>query len=380
MKTKAWKNIPYVRDPNVVKKQKMDRFKWKRSLPDLLQASDAKIVHLLRQDGLLFKWEGKTCPRCGKGCMSKLLAQPTTHLLKHRCNHRGCQAYLNPQHLHPLFLDARGSAATSLQHQAALLMLILNNVKYATIHRLLHVNHKAIEDMKRRLLGLRKPWVEEKEKEIVLGNAKTWVDIEADETTFDKVNVGTAAEDPQKPMQWEQWCGIVQRGRPETLILHRLMPAMSEARAPGPGAIRKTEWTPLARRHLTNRRVILHTDAAKSYRVKVDGVLHDRVVHCKKRVKGKDGKWRWKNPTYVNIVRHKDPVSQKVLRVKSGTQIIDRAWQFLKDLLIVNQNSKVGSVSLRSQIRSAQYEYWRRNQDFWVGTGELVQWLMGSFA
>lgn len=200
------------------------------------------------------------------------------------------------------------------------------------------------------------------------------------ETTFDKVNVGTAAEDPQKPMQWEQWCGIVQRGRPETLILHRLMPAMSEARAPGPGAIRKTEWTPLARRHLTNRRVILHTDAAKSYRVKVDGVLHDRVVHCKKRVKGKDGKWRWKNPTYVNIVRHKDPVSQKVLRVKSGTQIIDRAWQFLKDLLIVNQNSKVGSVSLRSQIRSAQYEYWRRNQDFWVGTGELVQWFMGSFA
>ena len=205
MKTKAWKNIPYVRDPNVVKKQKMDRFKWKRSLPDLLQASDAKIVHLLRQeDGLLFKWEGKTCPRCGKGCMSKLLAQPTTHLLKHRCNHRGCQAYLNPQHLHPLFLDARGSAATSLQHQAALRMLILNNVKYATIYRLLHVNHKAIEDMKRRLLGLRKPWVEEKEKEIVLGHAKTWVDIEADETTFDKVNVGTAAEDPQKPMQWDK--------------------------------------------------------------------------------------------------------------------------------------------------------------------------------
>jgi len=26
------------------------------------------------------------------------------------------------------------------------------------------------------------------------------------------------------------------------------------------------------------------------------------------------------------------------------------------------------------------HEYWRRNQDFWVGTGELVQWFMGSFA
>ena len=31
-------------------------------------------------------------------------------------------------------------------------------------------------------------------------------------------------------------------------------PAMPEPRAPGPGAIRKTEWTPLIRRHLANRR------------------------------------------------------------------------------------------------------------------------------
>ena len=57
---------------------------------------------------------------------------------------------------------------------------------------MLHVNHKAVEDMKKRLLGLRKPWAEEKEKKIVLGNEKLWVDVEADETTFDKVNVDTS--------------------------------------------------------------------------------------------------------------------------------------------------------------------------------------------
>ena len=42
-------------------------------------------------------------------------------------------------------------------------------------------------------------------------------------------------------------------------------------------------------KHLRNRRVFAHTDSAKSYNLRVDGVLHDRVVHARKRVlvKGK---------------------------------------------------------------------------------------------
>jgi hypothetical protein len=38
----------------------------------------------------------------------------------------------------------------------------------------------------------------------------------------------------------------------------------SKPRAPGPGAIRKVEWKPLAVKWLQNREVILHTDSAKS--------------------------------------------------------------------------------------------------------------------
>ena len=43
---------------------------------------------------------------------------PPTHkkpkqLLKHRCSHFGCQAYLSPQHLRPLFLDGRGCHLTT---------------------------------------------------------------------------------------------------------------------------------------------------------------------------------------------------------------------------------------------------------------------------
>ena len=52
--------------------------------------------------------------------------------------------------------------------------------------------------------------MEEKEKSIVLGGEKNWVDIEADETTFAKKNVAEFVEDKSKPVLWEQWCGVVQ--------------------------------------------------------------------------------------------------------------------------------------------------------------------------
>eukprot|EP00973_Karenia_brevis_P002457 331950-Karenia_brevis.AAC.1 len=48
--------------------------------------------------------------------------------------------------------------------------------------------------------------------------------------------------------------GIVERGRRETLVLHRLNPKRTSKRAPGPGAIRKRDWKPLADKFLKNRR------------------------------------------------------------------------------------------------------------------------------
>lgn len=247
----------------------------------------------------------------------------------------------------------------------------------------MHVNHKAIEDLDKRLALLRKEYVEEKEKEIVFGNGAAWQDVEADETTFDKKTITDVSElgNTKKPIEWEQWCGIVQRGKPESLVLHRLKPVRTDARAPGPGAVRKVEWRPLADHWLKNRKVVLHTDSAKSYRVRVAGVLHDRVVHCKKRVKVR-GKWKWQAPRYVKVVEHKLPGTNKKIRVKAGTQVIDRCWRFLKERLSLNQNTKAGSSLLRSKLRSAQYQYWYKNADMWVATGSLCQWaakrLMGK--
>ena len=75
---------------------------------------------------------------------------------------------------------------------------------------------------------------------------ESWVDIGADELTFNSAGRGRIS----LMMLRNLWFGsrIVwlerERGRPETL-LHRLTCKMSAKRAPGPGAIRKVEWQPL---------------------------------------------------------------------------------------------------------------------------------------
>ena len=142
------------------------------------------------------------------------------------------------------------------------------------------------------------------------------------EATFDKLLSSSL-------VHWEQWAGLVARGRPESLVLIRLQPPSTTVRAPGPGAIPKVEWKPIADKWLKDRHVILHTDSARSYKAKVPGVLHDSVVHQKNPAKVK-GKWVWKLPNFAKLKTHKLP-SGKTIRVKAGTQIIHRAWRFIKD-------------------------------------------------
>ena len=159
---------------------------------------------MLRADGLLPSWEGKQCPRCHRGTLSKAVPEKRGgELPKHRCNAEKCQTYINVHHGHPFFVESQGGA-TPLATQAALLLLLLNRVPHAAVHRLLHVNHKVIEDMEKRLCQLRQSWVLQQEKLIRFGADQAWADVEADEATFDKKVIN-------KQMQWEQWCGLVQR-------------------------------------------------------------------------------------------------------------------------------------------------------------------------
>ena len=147
-------------------------------------------------------------------------------------------------------------------------------------------------------------------------------------------------------------------------------PKLTVKRALGPGPIRKMAWKVLANKLLRNGRIVLHTDSAKSYKLQVDGVIHDRVVHCHKRVQV-NGTFRWQKLNYVKLVTYKIPHSERTITVKSGTQIVDRAWRFLKDRISLNQNCRAGSKALRAKLRSAQYEYWRKYDDLWLHCGVL---------
>ena len=297
-----------------------------------------------------------------------------------------CQVYLSPAHLHPWFTDGNGTGSTPLQTQAAALSMKLQNISLPATCHLLGVNHKLVEDIRNRLTFARQDYVKEQQKTIMLGSStgnrkllQQWVDVEGDEASFTKTSMLgiDPGADPKTPVQWEQWLGLVQQGRPESLVLERLSPPHTEQRAPGPGAIRKVEWLPLANKYLKGKGVILHTDAARSYTTKVDGVLHDNVVHAKKR-KVIKGKARWVKPTYVKVMKHKLPGTNKVVKVKGGTQIIDRAWRYIQDRLTLNQNTRAGSTLLRAQIQAAQYQYWYKNEDPWAMACKLVQFKMAK--
>ena len=378
-----YKSVKYVRGERDLPPAgvRLDRVHWKRTVPELLKATDRQIVQILQQDKMLPKWHGKVCPHCQRGHLQEKLRYGKPH---YRCRAKGCQRYVSPQYLHPFFTSCLGPQATSLQLQSATLFMLLTGCSFPQVHLALGINHKAIEDMFARIATARQAYVVEKQKSIVFGHEKSWVDVEADEATFQRTNVSKDVEykdsaQTGKPILWEQWSGIMVRGKPSTLLLSRLAPPLTKSRAPGPGAIRKVDWQPLATKHLLNSHVVLHTDSAKSYKARVKGVLHDAVVHCKKKTLSPCGKkTQWRSPQYVRVVNHKLP-NGKTLKVKAGTQHIDRAWRFLKDRLHVNQNVRAGSKALCARIRSAQYEYWMRGHDLWSKTGELVQHLLKGF-
>ena len=201
---------------------------------------------------------GRQCPLCLQGSLSALLRRPGRQGWAHRCSRKGCQAYIAPQHGHPLLSAAAGSSSTSLQRQAALLFLLLCNVPYSKIVKILGMNHKQVELMGCKLREVRASYVIAKERDIRFGDGKDWFDVEADEATFDKKDVTKVPGLKHKAsgknvMMWEQWCGIVERGRPQSLVLHRLNPKLTPKRAPGPGPIRKVEWSPLAKKHLKDK-------------------------------------------------------------------------------------------------------------------------------
>jgi hypothetical protein len=173
-------------------------------------------------------------------------------------------------------------------------------------------------------------------------------------------------------VRWEQWGGIVERGRPSSLVLFKTNPKLTKQRAPGPGPISKKDWTPLANKWLKSRCVFLHTDGARSYKLgenrdrQLTGVVHDFVVHKKKKIGGK-----WVKPKYVQLFRHRMH-DGSVVCTKGGTQIIDRFWRSLREHM-GTRSIKVSRNLWTNRVRAAQWAFWHQGEDLWQKTGEMLK-------
>ena len=374
-----WKKVPYVRAGTLTQKSRPEREHWCYSLKQIYKASEAGLLRDLLRHKILEKKQGKACPFCKKGSLGTLKYYAARQGMMYRCGKKGCQKYVVPQHGHPIFTAGYGPGHAELADQAAVLFCAVSDAKLVTAHRLTDKSHNMVEGIYRRLDKVRQVTVEREEKQIQFGRTTEWADVEGDEVDLGKKEVGADAGDaPDEVMKWEQWQGVVERGDRKTLVLSRTRPKKTKRRAPGPGPLKKSDWQPIANRYLKNRKVILHTDGAKSYRLKttpVRGIVHDWVVHKKKKIKCSDGKTRWAKPKYVTLVEHRMP-DGKVVRAIGGTQIIDRTWSYIRKH-IGSRSANIGKSSFTARVRSAQWCYWHQGQDLWSETGLMLEKWFG---
>ena len=121
----------------------------------------------------------------------------------------------------------------------------------------------------------------------------------------------------------------------------------------------------------------MHSDSARAYReCKFKGVARDHVVHKKRRVVDQaTGKARWLKPVYVRTVQHK--LDGKMVTRRAGTQVIDRAWGFLKARIYKNQHTRPGALRATMEVRAAQWHYWNRSLNPWDAIGMMLKQMQG---
>ena len=78
-------------------------------------------------------------------------------------------------------------------------------------------------------------------------------------------------------------------------------------------------------------------------------------------------------PHYTKVYTHKLPCGKKV-KVKSGTQIIDRFWGILRQGLKYISR-KPGTCLLERKVRSIQWVYCHKGTNIWKATGEMLQFV-----
>lgn len=285
---KNFKAMPYVRGPKVQNKFGKERNHYGVSIERLASMQPRQLIHKLTKDGILPAWNGSTCLHCAEGRLGKLRYFKERKHWAHRCSRKGCQKLTQSHSFHPIFFGGSGSSVTSLGQQAAILCCAVAGVPVTATPLIPDMDDKAVF---RIYEGLEKGCAQhicQKQKHIKYGGDDAGWDVEADEVDLAKNIVETS-------ITWEQWGGLVERGRPESLCLFRLKPKDTNKRAPGPGPIRRRDWKPIADKFLKSRQVILHTDGARAYKMNIRGIAHYNVVHKKKKIL-QNGKYAWVKP------------------------------------------------------------------------------------
>ena len=81
----------------------------------------------------------------------------------------------------------------------------------------------------------------------------------------------------------------------------------------------------------------------------------------------------WIKPHYTKNYSLNLPDGSR-LKVKSGTQIIDRFWDHLRTYL-KGTGRVPGSDVLTRRISAAQFTYWNRSRNLWQATGTMLRAL-----
>ncbi|CAK0848460.1 unnamed protein product [Prorocentrum cordatum] len=282
------KKVEHARHCQKAEKSRKEREAWPRTYDSFHAKATDHMVDMLIEDGVALDWEGRTCPRCAVGTLGARV-EDDTRGPHWRCNSgrlRGKTAH--PCTAHHVFKSGGGCQSPSLSTKAKAPFCLALGLTTAQIHLLTKVNHKMI-------------YVGKKEMDILFGDSgqRRWFDVEADEAVF-----RAQVSDDGLSKTWEQWAGVVERGRPGGLAPWKTQTDGAEANAPGPGAIKRSDWAPFLKGRLENRKVIPHSDGARSYKTRATGVVHDNAVHREKRKKI-GGKRAWLKPIYSKVVTHK---------------------------------------------------------------------------
>ena len=203
--------VPYVRnaEPGRVRDE---RIEWKRSLSDFIAADDKKVLDMLTEDKIVLDWLGLNCPHCADGKVGPL-TERVGRGWAHRCRKKGCQRFVYPHYAHPVFTCGDGQSWVSLKTQALVLFCAVVGLSHTHVHHVLGASRKLVDVIYSRLHEARKTYVEEKQRNMIFGreNAAEWVDVEADEVTLRKQEI--TDDNGAQAIEWEQWGGLVERGR-----------------------------------------------------------------------------------------------------------------------------------------------------------------------